>query len=139
MDCIFCKIIRGEVEAGKLYEDDNVLAFLDANPITKGHSLVVTKQHFENIFDIDAEILKDVITTGKKVTDMLQKSLGASGANLINSSGKDAEQIIFHFHLHLVPRYENDLLNMHEWWHIKERKITIDEQKSLAERIKNNN
>ena len=70
------------------------------------------------------------------ITDKLQKSLGASGANFMHSSGKDAEQSVFHFHFHVVPRYESDLLNMHEWWRLKEQKTTIEELKELAEKIK---
>src|SRR6185436_10989995 len=123
MDCVFCKIVSGEIDSAKIFEDEDVLVFLDVNPISKGHCLVIPKMHYENVFVIDEKILKKVIIVGKNVADKLQKSLGASGANFIHSSGRDAEQSVLHFHLHVVPRYENDLLNIHEWWHIKENKV----------------
>jgi len=136
MDCVFCNIVKGNIDAVKIFEDNEVLVFLDANPIAKGHCLVIPKLHYENVFVIDAEVLKKIIIVGKNITDKLQKSLGASGANFIHASGKDAEQSIFHFHLHVVPRYEHDLLNMHEWWKIKENKATDDELRKLGEQIK---
>ena len=136
MDCAFCKIVAGQIPSAKIFEDNDVMVFLDINPIAKGHCMVIPKLHFENIFVIDAEVLKKIIIAGKNVTDKLQKALGASGANFIHSSGKDAEQSVFHFHLHVVPRYEHDLLNMHEWWKIKEQHVTVEDLQKLAEEIK---
>src|SRR5487761_638675 len=96
-DCIFCKIVRGEIDAAKVYEDDDTLSFLDVNPLTKGHCLVIPKKHFENIFDIDKEILQKIISSAKNISEKLKKSLDAPGVNLVNASGKDAEQSVFHF------------------------------------------
>lgn len=137
-DCIFCKIVRGEIDAAKVYEDDDTLSFLDVNPLTKGHCLVIPKKHFENIFDIDKEILQKIISSAKNISEKLKKSLDAPGVNLVNASGKDAEQSVFHFHLHVVPRYENDELHMNDWWQTKAKNKNLEELKKLAEEIINN-
>ena len=138
MDCIFCKIANGEIDSAKVFENEKIFAFLDINPLTRGHCLVVPKQHFENIFDIDKDMLKEIIVIAKEISEKIKRSLGAKGVNLLNSNGKEAEQSVFHFHLHIVPRYEDD-----------GRKITTDstelkgvaleELKDLAEEIRNKN
>jgi len=108
MDCIFCKIVKGEAPAKKVYENEKVLAFLTIGPISRGHLLVIPKKHFENIFDIDEDYLKEIIFATKKISQKLKKNLKADGVNILHASGKDAQQSVFHFHLHLVPRYKND-------------------------------
>lgn len=135
-NCIFCKIIKGEIDSAKIWENDKVFAFLDVNPLTKGHCLVVPKKHFENIFDIDENILKEIIFTAKNISRQMKESLSATGVNLVNASGKTAEQSVFHFHLHIVPRYENDGLKMNDWWQTKSQKSDIQDLKKLAEEIK---
>lgn len=110
-DCIFCKIASGEIPCKKIYEDKKVIAFLDINPISKGHSLVIPKKHFENIFDIEEDTLKEIISIGKKISLTLKENLNADGINIIHASGKEAQQSVFHFHIHLVPRYRGDNLN----------------------------
>ncbi|TSC94138.1 MAG: Hit-like protein involved in cell-cycle regulation [Parcubacteria group bacterium Licking1014_1] len=135
MDCIFCRIAKGEIDSAKIWEDEKILAFLDINPLTRGHCLIIPKEHFENIFDLDKDILKEIIVIAKEISEKMKRSLGAKGVNLLNSNGKEAEQLVFHFHLHIVPRYEND-----------GRKITTDraelkvvaleELKKLAEEVK---
>jgi len=134
MGCLFCKIVKGEIDYAKIYEDDDTLAFLDIHPIAKGHCLVIPKKHFENIFNIEESILQKVISAGKSISGKIKKSLGADGVNLINASGEAAEQTVFHFHLHIIPRFQNDGLKIHEWWQIKA--INIAELKRLAEEIK---
>ena len=104
MDCIFCKIVKGEAPAKKVYENEKVLAFLTIGPISRGHLLVIPKKHFENIFDIDEDYLKEIIFATKKISQKLKKNLKADGVNILHASGKDAQQSVFHFHLHLVPR-----------------------------------
>ena len=136
MECIFCKIAKGEIDSAKVFEDNDVLVFLDVNPLTEGHCLVIPKQHFENVFDIDREILKKVIVVGKNISLQLKKSLNATGVNLLNASGKDAEQSVYHFHLHVVPRNENDKLKMDDWWQTKTKNTNIIELKKLAEEIR---
>ena len=108
MDCVFCKIIAGEIPSFKLYEDEGVFVFLDIHPASKGHTLVIPKQHAENIFDITEESLKNVTAAGKHFSEKLQKALKADGIRLAPSNGKAAGQEVMHFHLHVIPRYEND-------------------------------
>src|SRR3989344_7693685 len=84
---------------------------IDINPISRGHSLIIPKKHFKNIFDIDDKELKDIIITTKKISKLLKDKLNADGVNILHASGKSAQQSVFHFHLHLVPRYKNDRLD----------------------------
>jgi histidine triad (HIT) family protein len=100
--------VKGEAPAKKVYENEKVLAFLTIGPISRGHLLVIPKKHFENIFDIDEDYLKEIIFATKKISQKLKKNLKADGVNILHASGKDAQQSVFHFHLHLVPRYKND-------------------------------
>lgn len=128
MDCIFCKIVKGEIDSAKIFEDDEILVFLDVNPDTKGHCLVVPKKHYDNIFDVDSEVLKKLILIGKNIAIQLKRSLSAVGINILNNNGKDAGQIIPHFHIHIIPRYESGQIDFLE-------KPTIEELKKLALQI----
>ncbi|MGV8169281.1 MAG: HIT family protein [Candidatus Nanoarchaeia archaeon] len=110
-NCIFCKIAAKQVNSNIIYEDKNVVCFLDLHPVARGHCLVVPKKHYENVFDIDSEVLKSLAVAAKQVSAEIKSKLKAAGVNLLNASGKDAQQSVFHFHLHIVPRYENDGLN----------------------------
>jgi len=123
--CIFCKIVNGEIPSRKVYEDEKVLAFLDVNPISKGHVLIIPKKHFENIFDIDEDYLKKIITVSKKISLMVKDNLNANGINILHASGKDAQQSVFHFHIHLVPRYKDDKLNT--WPKSDYKELNFDE------------
>jgi diadenosine tetraphosphate (Ap4A) HIT family hydrolase len=136
MDCIFCKISKGEIVSVKVFENENIFAFLDINPLTKGHCLIIPKKHFENIFDIDKEILNEILFTAKKIAETLKSSLGANGVNLFNASGLSAEQSVMHFHLHIIPRYENDGLKMNEWWQSKVSRPDLEELEDIALKIK---
>ena len=107
-DCIFCKIARNEEKNYCIYEDDSIKAFLDINPWTIGHTIIISKTHYENIFDIPEKELEKVIVVVKRIVDIYKKILGISDVNIIQSSGKTAQQDIFHFHMHLVPRYKSD-------------------------------
>ena len=104
-ECIFCKIARGEIPSNKIYEDEHVFAFLDIKPLTEGHTLVISKDHYEDLFDIPEEALKHVVLASKKVSGILKKKLKCDGVNLFNSNGKVAQQDIFHYHIHIIPRY----------------------------------
>ena len=137
-DCIFCKIIKGEIPSTKIFESDKTLAFLNINPLTKGHCLVIPKDHHENVFDIPFEDLKTLIADAKQLADVLRGSLDADGVNLVNASGVAAEQSVFHFHIHIVPRYEGDDLQMNQWWRTKAKPANSEGLKKLAEEIKNN-
>ena len=109
MDCIFCKIIKGEIPSKKVYEDDRTMAFLDINPVSEGHTLVIPKKHAENLFDIGKDDLLSVIETVKKVAEQRKKD-GADGVNIIQNNGKPAGQIVEHIHFHIIPRKNGDCL-----------------------------
>lgn len=111
-DCIFCKIVSNQVPSYKIFENDYIFAFLDISPINKGHTLIVPKKHFENILDIESEYLEQVIATAKNLSIQYKNSLKAVGFNILHASGKQAHQSIFHFHMHLIPRYEDDKINL---------------------------
>ena len=114
-ECILCKIVNNKIESFKIYEDKDILAFLDTNPVSIGHTLIITKKHYENIFDIPEEILEKIISAAKKLAELYRKKLDAAGFNILHASGKDAQQSVSHFHIHLVPRYPKDKLDL--WFH----------------------
>lgn len=107
-DSIFTKIIKREIPAHIIYEDEMVIAFLDINPVQKGHTLVVPKKQFENIFDGDEESLSHMIRVAKKLSAVIKATVGADGINLIMNNGEHAGQEVFHAHLHIVPRHKGD-------------------------------
>jgi histidine triad (HIT) family protein len=109
-DCIFCKIINNEIPSYKIYEDDLVLAFLDVNPMSKGHTLIVPKKHAKDIFEIEKIYLERIILVAKKIAQKMKDSLCVDSVNLYHASGIEAGQTVFHFHLHIVPRIEGDTL-----------------------------
>ena len=110
-NCIFCKIISGEIPSSKVYEDDKVLAFLDISQATKGHTLVIPKEHVRNILEMSAETAETVFSRVPKIARAVQKATKAIGMNILNNNEEVAGQTVFHTHVHLVPRYgaEDDL------------------------------
>lgn len=110
--CLFCKIINNEIPSYKIYEDDKFLAFLDISQATTGHTLIVPKKHYANIFELDDEVAQEILIVVKKVSLLLKEKLGISDVNIINNSGKLAGQTVDHFHIHIVPRYPNDDLQI---------------------------
>lgn len=111
-DCLFCKIINKEIKSYTIYENDYVIAFLDAFPASLGHVLIVPKKHYENIYDIDENYLTEIIKVAKKIALRYKEVFGIDNLQLIHSAGKYGQQEIFHFHLHLIPRQQNDGLNI---------------------------
>ncbi|PIP15052.1 HIT family protein [Candidatus Roizmanbacteria bacterium CG_4_10_14_0_2_um_filter_36_35] len=111
-NCIFCKIIQKQAFADIVYEDPNLIAIIPLEQASKGHTLLITKEHIENLFDIDEETLQIVAVGVKKLTKKLVYENKPTGINLLHASGKDAQQSVFHFHIHLVPRYKNDGLDL---------------------------
>ncbi len=109
MSCIFCKIISGEIPSYKVYEDDNVIAFLDITQATKGHTLVVPKKHKKNIYDIDEKTISDVYKTIPKIAKGIKKAFNPIGLNILNNNDAPL-QSVFHYHVHLIPRYDGDEL-----------------------------
>ena len=110
MDCIFCKIIEGEIPSTKVYEDDQIFAFMDIAPATPGHLLVIPKQHYRNIFDIPRETAGKIMGVGTQLANAIKVALNPDGLNLFQSNEPAAFQTVFHFHLHLIPRWEDDPL-----------------------------
>lgn len=127
--CIFCKIINGEIPCYKIYEDEKYLAFLDLSQATKGHTLVIPKKHYDNIFDLDEN--SDIFNIVIKISKALNKTLQIENINIINNSGSLAGQTINHFHIHLIPRYEGDKISLI----FGENKVSDNELVSLAEKI----
>lgn len=111
-DCIFCAIVAGEIPATKIDEDDRVVAFMDINPATRGHALVIPRAHAANVLEIDEEDLAACARMGQRIARRATRGLGADGVNLLNSCGEHAWQTVFHFHLHVIPRYAGDPLQL---------------------------
>ena len=107
-DCIFCKIVRGDIPCHKVYEDDDVLAFLDISQTTKGHTHVISKEHFRNLLYVPKDILAKVMGAAQKIAQAQVASLGAKGVNIINNTNEVAGQTVMHFHVHVIPRYSNE-------------------------------
>ncbi|MDD3710998.1 MAG: HIT family protein [Patescibacteria group bacterium] len=110
-DCIFCKIVNKEIPADIVFENDMVMAFLDNNPISLGHVLIVPKKHFTNIYDIEEEYLKESMIIVKKISLIYKKVFGINGVQIVSNAGDRGEQKVRHFHFHLIPREENDNLD----------------------------
>ena len=111
-DCIFCKIAAGEIPSRKIYEDNDLIAIMDLSPTSKGHSLIIPKEHYTNIYDIDEEIAGKVMKTAKKLATKMTVALNCDGFNLLQNNGETAGQTMFHFHMHLIPRYKDADNNM---------------------------
>jgi len=133
MDCIFCKIIAGEIPAYKVYEDEKILAFLDITPVNPGHTLVVPKEHHADLLDLPEELACQAISVIKKITPAILAGTGAKAFNLNLNNGITAGQLVSHFHWHIVPRFEGD---GYELWHGKS--YGEGEAEAVLEGIKNN-
>lgn len=134
--CIFCKILNKEIPAHFIYEGNDVSAFLDINPLNKGHVLLISNEHYSDVFDIKTEALKELIGKAQQIAKKIKEVLGADGVNLFNASGTAAEQSVSHFHLHIVPRWAEDGVNMNDWWQSKTKKPLTEELKELAVKLK---
>lgn len=111
-DCIFCKLVAGELPAQIVDQDERTVSFMDINPATRGHSLVIPRQHSTNLLEIGAEDLQATVLAAQTLARRVTERLGADGVNLINSCGASAWQTVFHFHIHVVPRYADDPLTL---------------------------
>jgi histidine triad (HIT) family protein len=111
-ECIFCKIVAGEMPAQIVDEDERTIAFMDISPATRGHLLVVPRRHSRDLLEIESEDLHAVLTTAQRMAQRVHDRLGADGVNLLNARGKAAWQTVFHFHLHVIPRYKDDPLRL---------------------------
>ena len=111
-DCIFCKIANGEIPSRTVYEDEEFRAILDLGPATKGHTLILPKEHFADFFELPEEKAHHLMDVAKKLAPKLVSKLHADGLNIIQNNGAAAGQTVMHYHLHLIPRYENDGANV---------------------------
>ena len=105
-DCIFCKLANGVFETNTLYEDDQFRVIFDASPATKGHVLVIPKEHYANVFEIPEDLIADAYKVAKKVATALKEVTGCEGINILQNNGEVAGQTVFHLHIHIIPRYE---------------------------------
>ena len=126
IDCIFCKIVKGDAPSWKVYENESVYAFLDINPASKYHTLVIPKKHYINIFDIPEQELREVIAVVGKLSKLYNQKLGIKNIQVVNSNGAEAQQDVFHIHYHIVPRKLGDGQNVN-WKTHPEWRTEFDE------------
>ncbi len=123
MNCIFCKIINKEIPSKIIYEDDLVIAILDLSQATYGHTLVMPKKHYANIYEIDNDTLAHLIKVVKELAIKLKNKLHADGINILNNNDEAAGQTVMHYHIHILPRYKNDDLNINFTDHSKDTNL----------------
>ena len=111
-NCIFCKIAKGDIPSSTIYEDENFRAILDLGPASKGHALILPKTHAANLFELPDELAGKAMILAKKLAKQLQDGLHAVGVNVVQNNGEAAGQTVFHFHMHLIPRYKGDTVNV---------------------------
>ena len=131
-DCIFCKLANGVFPTNSIYEDDTFKVILDASPATRGHALILPKQHSENIFEIDSDTLGEAMKLAKKIATKMQEKLACDGINIIQNNGTVAGQSVMHYHLHVIPRYKDD--NQKILW--QPREVEDATQKEIVELMK---
>jgi histidine triad (HIT) family protein len=111
-DCIFCKIVAGELPARKVDEDEHTISFMDISPWTRGHALVIPREHTRNIWEAPPEVLEQTIVAAQRLAKKARDRLGCDGVNILNSTEAAAWQTVFHLHVHVIPRYEDDPLQL---------------------------
>ena len=131
-DCIFCKIAAGEIPSATLYEDDDFRVILDLGPASKGHALILPKEHYRNLYDIDGELLAKAAMLAQKMVKKMTDVRGCDGYNIVQNNEPCAGQTVFHFHIHLIPRYEGDSVGL--GWHMGE--LTDEVKNEILEKIK---
>ena len=129
MDCIFCDIASKLSEAEIIFENEKVIAFLDINPVNYGHTLVIPKKHFDNFLTIPNDELAELTKLTQYIAGSVKRALKADGFNIISNNGSSAGQSVFHFHYHIIPRYENDFLMRPRTIEYKENEITLYSEK----------
>lgn len=134
-NCIFCKIIAGEIPSVKIYEDEHVFAFMDIMPLSKGHTLLIPKTHREFVYDLVPEEAANLFSVAPRIAKAIKETFEPEGMNLLNNNGAKAGQSVFHFHLHFIPRYgESDGFGAK--WMTKEKEFTSERIQELAESVK---
>ncbi|PEL09755.1 HIT family protein [Bacillus sp. AFS017336] len=136
-NCIFCKIVEGSIPASKVYEDDDVLAFLDLSQVTKGHTLVIPKDHTENIFEMSEDTASTYFRKVPLIANAMKEAFNVQGVNIINNSGEVSGQTVFHYHMHILPRYgKNDGFDVK--WQSNQNQYTNETLQEIAKSIHNN-
>lgn len=131
-DCIFCKIAAGDIPSATLYEDENFRVILDLGPASKGHALILPKAHYANIYEITDELAGKAMILAKKMAGVLTEALECDGFNLVQNNGEPAGQTVFHFHMHLIPRYQGDQVGL--LWDPKELQPEVRDE--IVEKVK---
>ena len=124
MDCIFCKIIDGQIPSNKVFENDDFIAILDAFPANEGHTLVIPKKHYKNIFEIDEKTISQAYVLAQKIPKAIKNTLNIENINILQNNGETAGQSVHHFHIHVIPRLKNDTVT------IKSTPVKIDSTKN---------
>ena len=132
-DCIFCKIANGEIPSSTIYADDLFRVILDLSPATKGHALILPKKHMANIFEMDEETAEKVFVLASRIAKAMKEALNCDGLNIVQNNGEIAGQTVFHFHMHIIPRYNDDGQQIN--WVPKTSEAA--ERDMIAEQIKN--
>ncbi|MGJ7919420.1 HIT family protein [Neobacillus sp. LXY-4] len=133
-DCIFCKIVNGDIPTAKVYEDEHVFAFLDISQVTKGHTLVIPKVHKKDVFELTPEIAKNLFAAVPEIANAIKTEFNPIGLNVLNNNGEHAGQSVFHFHMHLIPRYgKGD--GFGAVWKTHDDEYTSQDLRTIAENI----
>lgn len=132
-DCIFCKLANGDIPTNWIYEDDDFKVILDAGPATKGHALVLPKNHFDNLMELDADALAKALPVAQLVAKRMLSVLGCAGINMVQNNGEAAGQTVNHFHIHLIPRYANEDETVCAW---TPHEFAADEMTKICETLR---
>ncbi|MCI5613245.1 MAG: HIT family protein [Agathobacter sp.] len=132
-DCIFCKLANGVFPTNSIYEDEDFNVILDASPATKGHALILPKEHYDNVYEMPDALLEKTIKLAKKIIQKETDVLGCDGYNIVQNNGEAAGQTVFHFHMHLIPRYKEKNMPMVTW---KPNEFPEEEMKDICRRMK---
>ncbi len=131
-NCIFCKIANGQIPSSTIFEDEDFRVILDLGPASRGHALVLPKKHFADLFEIDEKTAAGAMVTAKKVAAKMKKALNCDGFNVLQNNGETAGQSVFHFHMHLIPRYKGDQVGLPAW---KPQETTPEQLNEVAAQI----
>lgn len=131
-NCIFCKIAEGEIPSATLFEDEDFRVILDLGPASKGHALILPKEHYANLYELSDELAAKAMVLAKKMITRMQKVLNCDGYNIVQNNGEPAGQTVFHFHMHLIPRYEGDGVGL--GWHMGE--LTDADRDEILSKLK---
>jgi histidine triad (HIT) family protein len=136
-DCLFCKIVAGEIPSLKVYEDEHVFAFMDIMPLTKGHTLLIPKVHCQDLFEMPEDVAANLYKAAPKVANAIKAAFDPKGMNTVNNNGAFAGQSVFHYHLHLIPRYdENDGLKVQ--WLSRQEEFSKEQLLDISSAIQEN-